>query len=128
VRKAIDLPCPGSVPGEVALARPAADHLRATVDAPARQLLVIAEHFDPGWRATIDGSAAEVLQADLSALAVVVPQGTHVVELRYLPRGLALGLALAGLTAATLLGIALWRSPRFSALPKRGDGVALPAP
>ena len=88
----------------VQLERPAADWLRASFAASARSVLVIAEHYDTGWRATLDGAPAEVLQANLSALAVVVPAGAHAVELRYQPPWLLPGLLLA-LACALALGL-----------------------
>lgn len=98
------LPCPGAPPGAVALQRPGPSEMRAETDAPAPQLLVVAEHFDPGWRALLDGAPAPVLQADLAALAVRVPEGHHVVELRYRP---PLLIPAALLALATALALAL---------------------
>ncbi|MGZ6124606.1 MAG: hypothetical protein ACXWLR_06575, partial [Myxococcales bacterium] len=94
-RKDLGLPCPGADPGRVTLERPAADRLRALTDAAVEGLLLIAEHYEPGWRATIDGVRAETVQADLSALALVVPAGKHAVELRYRPPWLWTGALLA---------------------------------
>jgi hypothetical protein len=89
----------------VALTRPAPERMELSA-APARaSLLVVGEHFDPGWSATLDGAPAPVLQADLAALAVRVPAGPHRVVLRFWPRGLTAGLALA---AAALLLLAIY--------------------
>ena len=103
VRRDLGLPCPGGATGEAVLERPAADLLRARTDSPAPALLVIAEHYDPGWRAAIDGAPARAVQADLSALAVPVPAGRHEVALRYRPPWLFLSVLLAALTAGALL-------------------------
>jgi len=75
----------------------------AKTDAPA--LLVVAEHFDPGWRVSIDGGPEEpALQIDRAAMGAVVPPGARAVRFRFFPRGLAAGLWLAGLCAFALLG------------------------
>jgi len=90
------------------LRRESPERMSVTTDAPAPALLVVSEHFDPGWRATIDGRPAPLLEVDLGALGVAVPAGKHEVELRFWPRLLTAGLwiaatALAGLLAAAFL-------------------------
>jgi hypothetical protein len=72
-------------------------------------LLVIGEHYDPGWRATIGGRGAAVAETDLAALGVVLPASAATVELRFVPVGLPPGIALALAAAAALAGAALWR-------------------
>ena len=104
LRKEVQLPCPAAPAPAVDLERHAPDSLRATFVASARSVLVVSEHYDSGWRATLDGAPAEVLQANLSALAVVVPAGAHAVELRYQPPWLLPGLLLA-LACALALGL-----------------------
>ncbi|HUJ27454.1 MAG TPA: hypothetical protein VLW85_15625 [Myxococcales bacterium] len=98
------LPCPGVPAGTVALQRLEAPAMRAETDAPAPQLLIVAEHFDTGWRAWVDGMPAAVLRADLGALAVRVPEGRHAVEFRYRPP-LLLPAALVALAAALALAL-----------------------
>jgi Bacterial membrane protein YfhO len=90
------------------LRRDSAERISVEVEAPAPSLLVVAEHFDPGWRAKVDGQEADLVQVDLSAIGVSVPRGRHAVELRFRPVGLAAGVwvalgALAALGAARLL-------------------------
>ena len=46
-------------------------------------LLVVAESYFPGWRATVDGRRVEVVQADGAFLGVPVPAGRHDVTLSY---------------------------------------------
>ena len=71
-------------------------------------LLVVAEHHDPGWGATIDGVAAPVVRVDGVVLGVAVPAGAHTVVLQYRQRGLLPGLACAGLAFSILGGAAAW--------------------
>jgi hypothetical protein len=96
VRRDLGLPCPAQPAGDAALERLSADRIEVRTNARAPALLIVAEHFDPGWRATVDGRPAEVLQADLTALSVVVPQGEHEVRLHFVPHLLWLGLLLCG--------------------------------
>ena len=81
---------------------------RMAVRARGPGLLVVGEHFDPGWRATVNGRAAPVVEADLAALGVALPGGAATVELRFVPVGLWPG-ALAALAAALLCGVAAGR-------------------
>jgi hypothetical protein len=87
------------------LERPSSDSLQVELTAPAPGLLVIGEHFDPGWTASVDGAAAPVLEADLVAMGVPVPAGPHRVLLRYSPKGFHAGLALAAAAAVLLLAL-----------------------
>jgi hypothetical protein len=83
-----------------------ADHLAVQVHTSVPSLLVVADAFSFGWTATLDGSPAEILPADLALRAVLVPAGEHEVALDFAPPDLAwtqpLG-ALAAFVAALLL-------------------------
>jgi len=70
---------------EVLEDRPTRLAVRTTCDGPC--LVVRAQPWAPGWSATIDGQAADVVRADLAALAVLAPAGEHRVELVYRPWG-----------------------------------------
>ena len=88
-------------------ARRAGDTIEVETSGPA--LLLAGDRFDPGWRATVDGQPAGVIAADFVALGVPVPAGRHQVSLRFRPRGLREGVAVA-LAAAALLLLAAWRA------------------
>src|SRR5207248_3504219 len=85
---------------------------RMTVRARGPGLLVIGEHFDAGWRATVDGRPAPIVEADLAALGVVLPPSAVNVELKFVPAGLVPGLALA-FAAALALVAARWRRRKW---------------
>jgi len=55
------------------------------VQAPAGGILVLNDVWDPWWRATVDGSDAEILKANVIFRAVVVPRGIHVVRFTFHP-------------------------------------------
>lgn len=67
--------------------------------------LVLADAWDPGWVALIDGVAAPITRADVILRAVLLPEGSHRVEFLYRPRSFYVGLVLSGVGVA-LLGIA----------------------
>jgi hypothetical protein len=82
---------------------------RMTVRAQGPGLLVVGEHFDPGWRAAIDGRRVPVAEVDLAAVGVVLPDSATTVELRFVPVGLWPGAALAIAAAAALAGASATR-------------------
>lgn len=91
------------------------EHLAFAVDAHGAGYLRVADPWDAGWTATLDGTPTELFVADHCLRAVHVPTGAHIVELRYdgaqvrwPPR-----LGLLGATIALLLCICgRRRSPR----------------
>jgi hypothetical protein len=77
-------------------------------------ILVVTEAFDEGWRAEVDGRAAEVLRANGLFRGVRLGAGEHAVRFRYRPAAALAGCALsgAGLVAAAVLGVMRWRGGR----------------
>ena len=72
-------------------------------------LLVVGEHFDPGWHATVNGRPADTVEVDAAALGVVLPPSAATVELRFVPAGLWPGIALAAIAAAALVAASAGR-------------------
>ena len=84
-----------------------ADRLVADVEASGAGHLVVAEAYQEGWRAMVDGAAQPVVPANVLFRAVAVPPGSHRVELRYRPPAVfwGAGLTLAGFAALTMLAL-----------------------
>lgn len=68
-------------------------------------LLVFGDYFYPGWEVFIDGQPAPLLRVNLVWRGVVTPAGQHVIEYRYSPRSLHLGLWLGGLGLLGTIGL-----------------------
>lgn len=83
--------------------------LEIDVHACADGYLVITDAWAPGWRATVDGDAAEVVRANYLVRAVRVPAGEHEVQLRYRPLSWVVGAALSLLAAAGYAAWARWK-------------------
>jgi len=83
------------------------DRVEVSVHASGRALLVLSEVFYPGWKATVNGSAAQILKVDGALRGIVVPDGDSLVSLRYSPISFLVGLALSLLAfaGAGFLGI-----------------------
>jgi len=112
---------PAAGPGlasTVRIERIGADRVRLDADLTAPGYVVLADAWAPGWTARVDGGEARVLRANVAFRAVAVPAGRHEVELRYRAPGLALGLALSGVSIAGLLAAAV-RSKR-----RRSEGAS----
>ena len=116
-RAMVEAPVPGLT--DAAQAAPAAPaqvttvteqtSVTATVDTAKPGLLVLADPWYPGWRATVDGHGTPVLRVDHAVRGVVVPAGRHTVVFTYQDRptqaGALLALAgLAGLATVWLFG------------------------
>jgi len=83
--------------------------VRATADTGA--MLVVSQVWYPGWQAWVDGAPVGApLRTDFLFQGVLLPGGSHQVELRFLPPLWGLGWLLAGLTLLAFLvlgGVAL---------------------
>jgi hypothetical protein len=91
-----------------------ADRARLEVELSVPGWAVLVDAYDPGWRATVDGAATEVLRANVAFRAVPVAAGRHVVDLVYRPRSVRAGLTVTG--AGLLLAVALAWSGRGGAV------------
>jgi hypothetical protein len=58
-------------------------HIKVQTNAP--RLLVLADSYYPGWKATLDGKDAYIYRANMLYRAVAVPKGQHVIEFRLEP-------------------------------------------
>ena len=74
------------------------EHVEVEVDAATAAYLVLADSFDPGWSATLDGQTVLIRPAWLAFRAVFVTKGSHRIVFRYRPAGFIPGLTLSGLT------------------------------
>lgn len=101
----IEEPLPGQEPSadltdlgqvEVLVRTPA--HVQLQADSQADCVLVLADAYYPGWKATIDGQPADVFPVNHAFRGVPMPSGSHIIEFRYDPRSFA-----AGLTISTVM-------------------------
>ncbi len=103
---------PGTGPDVVTIVRHEDERVVVRVTASAPAYLRLADPYDPGWRATVDGADTPVLPADHYLRAVWVPEGEHEVVFSFdgmrvrWPRWLSL--------TALLAIVALLVRPRLS--------------
>ena len=72
-------------------------YFQLRTDAPQGTVLRVAEKFDPGWMAWVDGREVPVAIADYICMAVQVPPGPHEVVFRQRHDPLMRGLTVAGM-------------------------------
>ncbi len=124
---------PASRPGTVASAeRPGPGEWAIKTSGGFPALLVVAETYFPGWKATVDGKEVTVVEADGAFVGIPVPPGDHAVGLVYQrPATAYLGRAV---TFGTIVAVLfLWwrrrRSPdRESRSRPPGDDLDVGAP
>ena len=78
------------------------------IDSPGAALLVVAEAWYPGWRASVDGRSVACLPVNGCMRGVPVPGGRSQVQLKYHQNGFATGSIISLLTGLWLVW--LWRS------------------
>jgi hypothetical protein len=88
------------------------DRVRVRVRLSRPGFLVVADAWDPGWRAGVDGASVPVLRANVAFRAIALPAGEHDVEMVYRPRSAAAGLLVSvGTIVLAAAGALLLRDP-----------------
>jgi uncharacterized membrane protein YfhO len=78
-------------------------------------LVVLADHWDSGWHAYLEGKRVPILRANHALRGVVVPAGAAALEFRYEPASFTWGLRLAAGAGLVLVG---WMARISRRLPK----------
>ena len=71
-------------------------------------VLVVSQTYYPGWKATVDGTQTDVLQADVTLTGVSVPAGTHEVRLVFQPLTFRIGLGITIFSTILLLALLVY--------------------
>jgi hypothetical protein len=114
---------PSTAPPSLTYEHPSSDEFVAKLNAPWPGYLRLLETWDPGWRATVDGSAAPVIRAYDTFVAIPVSPGVHEVRLTYHTPGLTTGLVLSGLSLLALGGLC-WLEWSGRAKQRARSGIA----
>lgn len=78
-------------------------------------LVVLADLWDKGWQARLNGKPVPILRVNHAVRGVIVPKGNSMIEFRYRPFSLILGLWLFALASTVLVGgvaVVTWRRKR----------------
>jgi hypothetical protein len=79
--------------------------ITVSLDMQTPGLVVLADRWDAGWNAYLDGSPRPILQTNHALRGVVVPAGLRTLQFRYEPESLVWG---ARITGAAVLAWAAW--------------------
>ena len=94
-------PQPCESPDKVQLTEHLPDRLTIKADVACPGTVILSDTYYPGWRARLDHRRVEIQQVNGAMRGVAVPQGNHIITMRYRPTSVYLGAFL------TLLGIAI---------------------
>jgi hypothetical protein len=83
-------------------------HFQISIRADKPALVSIAQTYHPNWRASVGGAPLPVLRANYAFQAVQVPEGRHVIDLRYVDRGFLVGVV-AAFIGLLLCALQVWR-------------------
>lgn len=100
--------------GRARLARYDRERVVVSASARRRSLLVLTDVHYPGWKATVDGRAADIERVDYLLRGVVIPAGDHRVEFRYEPLSWRIGWIVSCVAVVALIAVAIaaWRGRR----------------
>jgi hypothetical protein len=85
------------------------------VNSPCRGMLLLADSWFPGWKASVDGKPTQIYRAYNLIRGVVVEGGHHEVIFLYRPASVFRGMWMAALGVLLCLALQLWG--RLSSLP-----------
>ncbi len=114
---AADAPAGGGGPASVRLLSRTSGAIRLAATAATAAWIVVAEGYDRGWKATVDGAPARVYRANGAFCAVPLTAGARDVVLTYRPRSLETGAALS------ILGVLLLVAGLLMERTRRNPGV-----
>jgi hypothetical protein len=99
--------------------------VRARVRTQTSGLLLLADTWYPGWKATVNGRSSQILRADYILRAVAVPAGESEVEFSFAPQTFRVGAVLTLATTGVCVGIMLfaWTRRGRALLPSIDDGT-----
>lgn len=86
--------------------------IKGNVTATDDGTLMFSIPYDEGWTVYVDGKKAELTNIKDAFLAVRVSEGSHDIELKYIPKNLILGCFITFLSILALIGITLFHKFR----------------
>ena len=80
--------------------------------AETASVLIVSEINYPGWVATVDGAPAAIHTADFLLRGIVLPAGSHRVEMRYTAPAARTGALISAFTILLIVGLAVYEMRR----------------
>jgi uncharacterized membrane protein YfhO len=102
---------PGQCRGEATIVKENPRRVTLNLRMETAGLVVLADTWDHGWKAYLNGNERPILRTNHAIRGVVAPPGTSTLEFRYEPASFAVGVWLAGFAA---IGLVVWGIRRGS--------------
>jgi hypothetical protein len=126
----VEFPPFPSAGGRVDVIEESANSVRLRVQSDGRGYLVIGITPHEYWRASVDGREVKLLPANVAYQGLVIPPGTHTIDMRYRNPLFFFGGGISGLALAGLIAVVAWPgrcSPAQRSRSSRPDS-STPAP
>jgi hypothetical protein len=105
--------------GEARLLEYTPTQIVAQADLTAPGYLILADRYDDGWKASVDGTDVTIARANGVERLVPLSAGSHVVRFSYAPFALYLGLAISAAAVLGWLGMLLAAAGQATGLTRR---------
>lgn len=92
------------------------NNMTLSVETDSPGILVMAEREYPGWRVYVDGIKKDVLEINYGQRGVFLEAGTHIVEFKFQPTSLYIGI---GISSATVIAMLLMIGFSYVKIKKR---------
>ncbi len=96
------------VAGQAAITTDMPEHVEVETESETPAYLVLADTFDPGWSATVDGRPAPIREAYVAFRGVYLTPGRHRIVFTYRPAGFVTGLAITGVGIVVAIVLLVW--------------------
>lgn len=93
-------PLPAEMSGEARIVTETSTRIDVACSAAAPAVVVLADRWDRGWKATVDGRPTPIFRVDHALRGVAVPAGTSAIRFVYRPDSFRWGLWTAAFAAA----------------------------
>jgi hypothetical protein len=103
--------------GTVEFTRYAPKHIEFAAHATAPSVLLLNDHFDPGWHVTVDGRPVELLRCNYLMRGVYLEPGAHTVTFDFSLPNKPLYVTLSAIAIGILLGGWLFVATRKKTIP-----------
>jgi len=113
----IEKPLPAPLPddasrdlGKAVVTKRDATYVAVEAEALQTAILVLADAYFPGWTASVDGDEVPIFPVNYAFRGLILPKGKHIIEYRYDPLSVRVGLVLSTLSlfAGAVLAVAAW--------------------
>ena len=110
--------------GEIKIIKDLNEEIIFNVENNKDEILVMADSYYPGWKATVDGKNTKIYPANINQRAIFVPAGHHQIQFKFVPQLFEIGkkISIALFTIWLVLFILSMKVGRIRPYSKDGNG------